>query len=131
MRQSIHISPEDLVAIQADQIDFKNCDAYLLGIVADNVVELSDHGGAGADFVAEFISQGYPELTQSYGRQYIEAVARSLLGADIVSFSTLYTRVSQNSMRVTLAINFPNIGSEWSLTSTSSRTRYTGRSGLR
>jgi hypothetical protein len=92
VRQSIQISAKDLIVRSGGPTDFENCAEHLLGIVASSIVESNDCGGTGAHDAAEAICEDNPELRQCYGQQYIEAVAQSLLGADIVSLSAQYTQ---------------------------------------
>ena len=70
---------------------FKNCDEHLLSIVASIIVELQDYGGTYAQPAAEVVCEEHPELKECYGQEFIEAVALSILSADVVNLSKRYT----------------------------------------
>ena len=54
---------------------------------------MSDCGGTDAYSVAELVCEDRQELKQRWGWKYIEAMAQSLLAADVLSLSKRYTEL--------------------------------------
>jgi len=89
----IQISPDDLIVRSGGLAEFPNCDEHLLSLVASTIVELSDCGGTDAYSAAGLVCEDHPESGQRWGRKYVEAIAQSLLAADILSLSKRYTEL--------------------------------------
>jgi hypothetical protein len=90
---STQISGNDLIARSGGPTTFQDCDEHLLDIVAHSIVELNDAGGTNTYYAAEFVCEKHPNLEPRWGREYIQAVAQSLVAADIVSLSKRFTEL--------------------------------------
>jgi hypothetical protein len=89
----IRLRPADLLGRSGNPREFELGDEELLNTVADMIVELLEFAQTDSSPVSSAVCEEYPELEHRWGFGTIEALAESMLFAEILPLSKRFTEL--------------------------------------